>query len=113
MIRALRILILLLTWVGLTVRAADLPLKLHDSHEEVCEHDHDHGHDHEHDGDAPCHDHHHHCHCPHLQPLFCLPGFPVIAMASILSVSSATSERSQWGLPDDPVYAPEVPPVIG
>ncbi|MFM2171196.1 MAG: hypothetical protein RI957_1425 [Verrucomicrobiota bacterium] len=110
MLRALRILILLLTWVGLGVRAADLPVRIHDAYEEVCGH----SHDHEHSDDTPCHDHdHHHCHCPGLSPLFCLPEFPVIASTAILLVSSARAEQIQWRLPDDPVYALDVPPIIG
>jgi hypothetical protein len=109
-IRILRCMILLLTWVGLSVRAADLPMSNHEAHHEICDHSHDHSHDH--DDGAPFHDHHHHCHCQPLQPLFCSPQSPLMASLLILLVSSTKVERSQWGLPDDPVYAPEVPPII-
>ena len=105
--RAVRILILLLTWVGLSFRAVDLPVRIHDAHQEVC----DHSHEHKHDGDSPC-DGHHHCHCPSLSPMFCLPEFPVVSGNSLLLVIAAESEQIQWGLPDEPVYTPEVPPII-
>lgn len=112
-VRALRILVLLLTWVGLSVRAADLSVRIHDAAQEACDHSHDHQHEHEHSEDVPCHEHdHHHCHCPSLSPLFCLPEFPVIAGSAILLVSSTKAEHIQWGLPDDPIYTPEVPPII-
>ncbi len=112
-IRTCQVLMLFLTLVGLGIRAADLPVRIHDTHQEFCDHEHDHEHDHP--DDAPCHEHddHHHCHCPSLSPLFCLPEFPVSAGRTILLVSSATVEQIQWGLPDDPVYTPEIPPIIG
>ncbi len=112
-VRLLRIVILLLTWVGLSVRAADRSVKIHDLHQDLCEHPCDYHHDHEHDDNAPCQEHdHHHCHCPSLTPLFCLPEFPVLAGKAILLVSSTTEEHTDWGLPEDPVYTPEVPPII-
>lgn len=106
--RCVRLLILLLTWVGICVRAADVPLRLHEAHQDIC--DHSHGHHDEEEG--PCDDHHHHCHCPSMSPLFCLPDFPAVAGHTVLLIGSAKSEQIQWGLPDEPVYAPEVPPVI-
>lgn len=105
-----RVLFLLLTFLGVGIRVADLHAVMHDISHEVCEHDH------EHDDDAPtpCHDpqhHHHQCAC--VQPVFCLPEFPEVSIARMAGTQSPQPERCDWELPDDPVYALDVPPIIG
>lgn len=107
-----RTLFLLLTFLGVGIRVSDLHAVVHDISHVVCEYGHEH--EHEHDAPTPCHDpqhHHHQCACA--QPVSCLPEFPEVSVAQILGTQSPQPERCDWELPDDPVYALDVPPIIG
>lgn len=112
MTRLLRVLFLLLTFLGVGLRVSDLHAMASDISHQVCEHDHHH--DDDHNAPDPCQDpqhHHHQCTC--VQPIFCLPEFPK-ASISVLEIRQALRlDRRAWSLPEDPVYALEIPPIIG
>lgn len=107
--RAIQLIILVLTFVGVGLRAANISWESHVDHQECCEHQHEHDH-HEDEKHQTCK--HHHCHCPLLPPLFCLIEFPKVIRNTFLAFGSLRIERKQWRLPEDPYYAPEIPPII-
>lgn len=107
----LRALFLLITFLGVGLPVAGVHAIAHEISHMVCEHDHHH--DHDEDAPEPCHDPHHHHQCTCAQPLFCLPEIPDVSIANRSFASSSQPERCDWGLPEDPVYALEVPPIIG
>ena len=109
MTRLLRLLFLLLTIFGVGMRVSDLHAMAHEFSHKVCEHEH------HHDDEAPdpCTDPHHHHQCTCVQPLFCLPEFPDVSIAAFEGSPSPQPERCDWGMPEDPVYALEIPPIIG
>ena len=101
---------LLLTFVGVGLPVAGVHAMAHEISHLVCEHDHHH--DHDDDAPEPCHDpHHHQCTCA--QPHFFSPDFPDVSIAAGDRAPSIQPERCDWGLPEDPVYALDIPPIIG
>lgn len=109
MTRLLRLLFLLLTILGVGMRVSDLHAMAHEISHEVCEHEHHH----DEEAPDPCTDPHHHHQCTCVQPLFCLPEFPDVSIAALEGTPSPQPERCDWGMPEDPVYGLEIPPIIG
>jgi hypothetical protein len=107
--RLLRVLFLFLTFLGVGLRVSDLHAMAHEISHEICEHDHHH----DEEAPDPCHDPHHHHQCTCVQPLFCLPEFPEMSIAAFVDSEMPKPDRRDWGLPEDPVYALEIPPIIG
>jgi hypothetical protein len=108
-IRFLKVLLLLLTLLGVGTRASDLHTVVHGLCHEVC----DENHEHDDESPSPCHDPQHHHQCVCVQPIFCLPEFPELSITQLIGTRSPQPERCDWDLPDDPVYALDVPPIIG
>lgn len=110
MLQLIRCLFLLLTLAGVGMRAAEVQKFLHGSQHECSDHHH-HDHEHGHDEPCPCDDsHHHHCSC--LTPVFWLPVFPQTEKGWLNPRVVTPVDVCQWELPDDPVFTPEVPPII-
>jgi hypothetical protein len=102
---------LFFTFVGVGLPVAGVHAIAHEISHVICEHDHHHDHDEE--TPEPCHDTHHHHNCACVQPLFCLPDFSDVSIATGDHAPSIQPERCNWGLPEDPVYALDIPPIIG
>ena len=113
-----RIMILLYTFLGVSMNVRDLHVIAHDLSHELC--DHDHGHDHsEHDDhpcddpcDHPCDDPHHHHQCACLQPVLGLPEFPHVKLSNAMLTRSWQRPDGHWLMPEDPTYTVDIPPVI-
>ena len=110
--------ILLYTFLGVSMNVRDLHVIAHDLSHELC--DHDHGHDHsEHDEhpcddpcDHPCDDPHHHHQCACLQPVLGLPEFPHVKLSNAMLTRRWMRPDGHWLMPEDPTYTVDIPPVI-